>query len=54
MESPGPSGLLAARYALDAGDAVVLRPDGHVAARVRQATRADIVGAVERLEGRRS
>lgn len=45
-------GLLAERYALTEGDAVVLRPDGHVAARFRQATQADIAVAIDRLEGR--
>lgn len=52
IENPDRAGLLAARYGLTAGDAVVLRPDGHVAARFHQATRADIARAIERLEGR--
>ncbi len=44
--------LFATRYATEPGDAYVLRPDGHVAARFRHATRADVMGAIERLEGR--
>ncbi len=52
MDSPDRAGLLAARYALPAGGAVVLRPDGHVAACLPQATRADVARAIEKLEGR--
>ncbi|MFN3671924.1 MAG: FAD-dependent oxidoreductase [Bosea sp. (in: a-proteobacteria)] len=44
--------LFMARYATEPGDAYVLRPDGHVAARFRHATRSDVARAVERLEGR--
>jgi 3-(3-hydroxy-phenyl)propionate hydroxylase len=44
--------LFARRYAAQPGDAYVLRPDGHVAARFRNATRAEIAAAIERLEGR--
>lgn len=43
---------LARRYELTPGDAVVLRPDGHVAARFRQVTPAQLAAAIERLEGR--
>jgi len=43
---------LARRYGLTPGDAVVLRPDGHVAARFRQATPVQLAAAIERLEGR--
>jgi 3-(3-hydroxy-phenyl)propionate hydroxylase len=46
--------VLRRRYALAPGDAVVLRPDGHVAARFRQASPGDIAVAIERLEGRAS
>lgn len=44
--------ILCRRYGLAPGAAVVLRPDGHVAARFHAASRADIAGAIERLEGR--
>ncbi|MGH6782527.1 MAG: FAD-dependent monooxygenase, partial [Sphingomonadaceae bacterium] len=43
---------LARRYGLTPGDAIVLRPDGHVAARFRHATPAQLAAAIERLEGR--
>jgi 3-(3-hydroxy-phenyl)propionate hydroxylase len=43
---------LSRRYALALGDVYVLRPDGHVAARFHDATRAEIAAAIERLEGR--
>jgi 3-(3-hydroxy-phenyl)propionate hydroxylase len=46
------AGIAAARYGTMRGDAYVLRPDGHVAARFRGATHADIAVAIERLEGR--
>ncbi|KRE17308.1 FAD-dependent oxidoreductase [Bosea sp. Root483D1] len=40
------------RYALDSGAVVLLRPDGHVAARFRGPRRAAIEAAIERMEGR--
>ena len=40
------------RYALEHGAAVLLRPDGHVAARFRQPLRAEVEAAIERMEGR--
>lgn len=40
------------RYALDSGAAVLLRPDGHVAARFPNPERAAIEVAIERMEGR--
>lgn len=40
------------RYALDSGAAVLLRPDGHVAARFPKPERAAIEVAIERMEGR--
>ena len=48
------SDILRCRYALAPGDAVVLRPDGHVAARFHAASAAEIAIAIERLEGRAS
>ncbi len=45
-------GLVAARYGLAPGGAVLFRPDGHVAARWHQPTRENIARAVERLWGR--
>jgi 3-(3-hydroxy-phenyl)propionate hydroxylase len=47
------AGIAAARYGTMPGDAYLLRPDGHVAARFRRATRGDIAGAIARLEGRK-
>jgi 3-(3-hydroxy-phenyl)propionate hydroxylase len=47
-------GVLARRYGLAPGDAVLLRPDGHVAARFHDATPAGIAAAIETLEGRRA
>lgn len=44
--------VLGRRYALAPGDAIVLRPDGHVAARFHAASSSDIAAAIERLEGR--
>lgn len=44
--------LLRRRYALSAGDAVLLRPDGHVAARFHEPKPADVAAALARLEGR--
>ncbi|MCP4562616.1 MAG: FAD-dependent oxidoreductase [Bosea sp.] len=40
------------RYALEGGAAVLLRPDGHVAARFREPRRAAVEAAIERMEGR--
>jgi 3-(3-hydroxy-phenyl)propionate hydroxylase len=40
------------RYALEGGAAVLLRPDGHVAARFPKPERAAIEVAIERMEGR--
>jgi 3-(3-hydroxy-phenyl)propionate hydroxylase len=47
-----PEAMLPRRYALVDGDAVVLRPDGHVAARFHNPTREMVAAAVARLEGR--
>ncbi|WP_186418838.1 FAD-dependent oxidoreductase [Bosea sp. CS1GBMeth4] len=49
--APGDA-TLCRRYALDGGAAVLLRPDGHVAARFRRPTRAAVAAAIERMEGR--
>ncbi|MGL4727228.1 MAG: FAD-dependent oxidoreductase [Bosea sp. (in: a-proteobacteria)] len=46
-------GLLAGRYALEAGSAVLFRPDGHVAARWQKPQQAGVAAAVERLWGKR-
>ncbi|CAN7489476.1 FAD-dependent oxidoreductase [Bosea sp. LjRoot237] len=43
---------LCQRYALEGGAAVLLRPDGHVAARFPNPERAAIEVAIERMEGR--
>jgi 3-(3-hydroxy-phenyl)propionate hydroxylase len=40
------------RYALERGAVVLLRPDGHVAARFREPERAAVEAAIERMEGR--
>jgi 3-(3-hydroxy-phenyl)propionate hydroxylase len=47
-----PETILPQRYAIAPGDAVVLRPDGHVAARFHDPTRESVAAAVARLEGR--
>lgn len=52
--APGADDALIRRYALSPGDAYLLRPDGHVAARFHHPTRAEIAAAIERLEGRES
>ncbi|MGE7472665.1 FAD-dependent oxidoreductase [Bosea sp. NPDC003192] len=52
IEPAAGNGTLRQRYALEADAAVLLRPDGHVAARFRQPTRAAIEAAIERMEGR--
>lgn len=43
---------LCRRYGLAAGRSVLLRPDGHVAARFRDAGRGMVEAAIERMEGR--
>jgi 3-(3-hydroxy-phenyl)propionate hydroxylase len=43
--------MLRARYGVDRGDAYLLRPDGHVAARFRAADRASIEAALRRALG---
>jgi 3-(3-hydroxy-phenyl)propionate hydroxylase len=53
IEPAAGDGTLRQRYALKQGAAVLLRPDGHVAARFREPNRAAIEAAVERMEGRR-
>jgi 3-(3-hydroxy-phenyl)propionate hydroxylase len=45
-------GTLRERYALDDGTAVLLRPDGHVAARFQAPGRAAVEAAIARMEGR--
>jgi len=44
--------VLRRRYGLEGGGLVLLRPDGHVAARFRAPRQADIAAAIERMEGR--
>lgn len=44
--------MLRRRYGLAAGESVLLRPDGHVAARFREAGRGMVETAIERMEGR--
>ena len=45
------AGLLGARYDAEPGTAYLLRPDGYVAARFRQPTRAAIEAALARATG---
>lgn len=55
IEVPAPGGegdVLARRYLLAPGEAIVLRPDGHIAARLPRATGAELAAAIEKLEGR--
>jgi 3-(3-hydroxy-phenyl)propionate hydroxylase len=52
IEPAAGDGTLRQRYALKGGAAVLLRPDGHVAARFRQPGRATVEAAIERMEGR--
>lgn len=51
---PGADETLMRRYALVPGDAYVLRPDGHTAARFHDATRGEVAAAIARLEGRQA
>jgi 3-(3-hydroxy-phenyl)propionate hydroxylase len=46
------AGLVRQRYRLEPGDAVLFRPDGHVAARFRKADAARILAARDRALGR--
>ncbi|MEI5664353.1 FAD-dependent oxidoreductase [Bosea sp. CCNWLW174] len=52
IEPASSDGTLRQRYALEQGAAVLLRPDGHVAARFREPNRAAIEAALARMEGR--
>lgn len=52
IEPAAGDATLRRRYALEGGAAVLLRPDGHVAARFRRPTRAAVEAAMERMEGR--
>lgn len=52
IEPAASDGTLRQRYALEQGAAVLLRPDGHVAARFREPNRAAIEAALARMEGR--
>ncbi|RYE75268.1 MAG: hypothetical protein EOP19_26335 [Hyphomicrobiales bacterium] len=52
IEPAAGDGTLRQRYALAQGAAVLLRPDGHVAARFREPNRAAIETAITRMEGR--
>ena len=52
IEPAADDDMLRQRYALEHGAAVLLRPDGHVAARFRQPERAAVEAAIERMEGR--
>ena len=45
------AGLVAARYDAEPGTAYLLRPDGYVAARFRQPTRAALDAALARATG---
>ena len=46
-----PAGLAGARYDAEPGTAYLLRPDGYVAARFRQPTRATLDAALARATG---
>jgi 3-(3-hydroxy-phenyl)propionate hydroxylase len=46
-----PEGLAAARFALPAGAGVLIRPDGHVAARFKAVEAADLTAALARAKG---
>lgn len=52
VAQPGTNEALVRRYALKPGDAYLLRPDGHVAARFHDPSRTEIAAAIERMEGR--
>ena len=52
VEAEDPHHVLRQRYAASAGDAVLLRPDGHVAARFHRPAPQDIAAALATLEGR--
>ena len=45
-------GLLAARYGLASGVVYLIRPDQHVAARLKDPTTADLASALARANGR--
>lgn len=52
--APGdPHGDLAARFGLEHGSAYLIRPDGHVAARFKDATKAAIGAALRRARGKK-
>ena len=51
MVFPIPQGLVGARYDAEPGTAYLLRPDGYVAARLRNPTRAALDAALARAAG---